>query len=172
MANFSIKKGNIVKYQVDAIVNSANTSLLGGGLVDRAIHKEAGNQLIAECQTLGGCGTGEAKITQGYKLKAKHVIHTAGPIWRGGNRDEEEQLANCYRNSLELAKENGIESIAFPSISTGIYKFPVEKASEIAVNEILKFLMDNDDCMEVTMVCFDEKTKLIYTKALNNISTY
>lgn len=167
MERFSIVKGDIVKAKTDAIVNAANTSLLGGGGVDGAIHRAAGRELLAECQTLGGCKTGEAKITKGYKLKAKYVIHTPGPIWRGGKWDEEELLANCYRNSLRLAKENGIHTIAFPSISTGVYRFPVALAAEIAVREIMQYLEHNADMEQVIMVCFDEDTKATYVKALD-----
>ncbi len=166
MERFSIVKGDIVKAKTDAIVNAANTSLLGGGGVDGAIHRAAGRELLAECETLGGCKTGEAKITKGYKLKAKYVIHTPGPIWRGGKWDEEELLANCYRNSLRLAKENGIHTIAFPSISTGVYRFPVALAAEIAVREIMQYLDHNADMEQVIMVCFDEDTKAAYVKAL------
>ena len=133
MGTFSIVKGDIVKSKTDAIVNAANTSLLGGGGVDGAIHKAAGPELLKECSALGGCKTGEAKITKGYKLKAKYVIHTPGPIWRGGEKGEEELLRNCYRNSLELAVKNEIRTIAFPSISTGVYRFPLEEASRISV---------------------------------------
>ena len=166
MERFSIVKGDIVNAKTDAIVNAANTSLLGGGGVDGAIHRAAGRELLAECETLGGCKTGEAKITKGYKLKAKYVIHTPGPIWRGGKWDEEELLANCYRNSLRLAKENGIHTIAFPSISTGVYRFPVALAAEIAVREIMQYLDHNADMEQVIMVCFDEDTKAAYVKAL------
>lgn len=166
MERFSIIKGDIVKAKTDAIVNAANTSLLGGGGVDGAIHRAAGRELLEECETLGGCKTGEAKITRGYKLKAKYVIHTPGPIWRGGKWDEEELLANCYRNSLRLAKENGIHTIAFPSISTGVYRFPVALAAEIAVREIMQYLDHNADMEQVIMVCFDEDTKAAYVKAL------
>ena len=166
MERFSIVKGDIVKAKTDAIVNAANTSLLGGGGVDGAIHRAAGRELLAECETLGGCKTGEAKITKGYKLKAKYVIHTPGPNWRGGKWDEEELLANCYRNSLRLAKENGIHTIAFPSISTGVYRFPVALAAEIAVREIMQYLDHNADMEQVIMVCFDEDTKAAYVKAL------
>lgn len=166
MERFSIIKGDIVKAKTDAIVNAANTSLLGGGGVDGAIHRAAGRELLEECETLGGCKTGEAKITRGYKLKAKYVIHTPGPIWRGGEWDEEELLANCYRNSLALAKENGIKTIAFPSISTGVYRFPVHLAAEIAVREIMNYLRENPDMEQVTMVCFDDDTKAAYVEAL------
>lgn len=166
MKRLSIVKGDIVKMKTDAIVNAANTSLLGGGGVDGAIHRAAGPELLAECETLHGCRTGEAKITNGYKLKAKYVIHTPGPIWRGGKWDEEDLLANCYRNSLALAKENGVKTIAFPSISTGVYRFPVAQAAKIAVGEILCFLQEDDSMEQVTIVCFDDKTKEAYQTAL------
>ncbi len=166
MNRFSIVKGDIVKAKTQAIVNAANTSLLGGGGVDGAIHRAAGRELLAECETLGGCKTGEAKITKGYKLKAEYVIHTPGPIWRGGKWDEEELLANCYRNCLALAGEYGIQSIAFPSISTGVYRFPVELAAKIAVREIMKYLKENTQVEQITMVCFDDDTKATYVKAL------
>ena len=152
--------------KTDAIVNAANTSLLGGGGVDGAIHRAAGPELLAECETLNGCRTGEAKITQGYKLKAKHVIHTPGPIWRGGKWGEADLLANCYKNCLALAKENGVKTIAFPSISTGVYRFPVDQAAKIAVGEILNFLDQDDSIEQVTVVCFDDKTKEFYLDAL------
>ncbi len=166
MKRLSIVKGDIVKMKTDAIVNAANTSLLGGGGVDGAIHRAAGPELLAECETLNGCRTGEAKITKGYKLKAKCVIHTPGPIWRGGKWGEEELLANCYRNCLALAKENGVKTIAFPSISTGVYRFPVDQAAKIAVGEILSFLNEDDSIEQVTVVCFDDKTKEFYQAAL------
>ena len=137
---FSVIKGDIVRVKTQAIVNAANTSLLGGGGVDGAIHRAAGKELLLECETLGGCPTGEAKITSGYKLRAEYVIHTPGPIWRGGTRGEAELLANCYRNSLKLAQQYDITSISFPSISTGVYRYPVEQAAEIAVREIMTFL--------------------------------
>ena len=159
MKRLSIVKGDIVKMKTDAIVNAANTSLLGGGGVDGAIHRAAGPELLAECETLNGCRTGEAKITKGYKLKAKYVIHTPGPIWRGGKWGEAELLANCYKNCLALAKENGVKTIAFPSISTGVYRFPVDQAAKIAVGEILHFLDQDDAIEQVTIVCFDDKTK-------------
>lgn len=166
MVRFSITKGDIVKAKTDAIVNAANTSLLGGGGVDGAIHRAAGPELLAECETLGGCRTGEAKITRGYKLKAKYVIHTPGPVWRGGKWAEEELLADCYRNCLRLALEYGVKTIAFPSISTGVYRFPVKLAAQIAVREILAFLEQNTDLEQVMMVCFDENTRQAYEDAL------
>ena len=168
MGKFSIVKGDIVKSKTDAIVNAANTSLLGGGGVDGAIHRAAGKELLAECEKLGGCKTGEAKITKGYKLNAKYVIHTPGPIWRGGGKGEDELLASCYKNCLKLAVENNIKTIAFPSISTGVYRFPVEQAAEISVNEILGFLYEHDEIDSVTMVCYDENTYKVYKKAYEN----
>lgn len=170
MKRLSIVKGDIVKAKTDAIVNAANTSLLGGGGVDGAIHRAAGPELLAECETLHGCPTGEAKITKGYKLKAKYVIHTPGPIWRGGKWGEEELLANCYRNSLALAKEYGVKTIAFPSISTGVYRFPVELAAKIAVKEIAEFLKQEDSMEQVMLVCFDDRTKKAYLDALEEIT--
>ena len=166
MERFSITKGDIVKAKTDAIVNAANTSLLGGGGVDGAIHRAAGPELLAECETLGGCRTGDATITKGYKLKAKYVIHTPGPVWRGGKWAEEELLAECYKNCLRLAAEYGVKTIAFPSISTGVYRFPVKLAAQIAVREILAFLRENTEIEQVTMVCFDENTQQAYEEAL------
>lgn len=168
MERFFVIKGDIVRVKTQAIVNAANTSLLGGGGVDGAIHRAAGKELLLECESLGGCPTGEAKITSGYKLRAEYVIHTPGPIWRGGNRGEAELLANCYRNSLKLAQEYEITSISFPSISTGVYRYPVEQAAEIAVREIMTFLENNKEIEKVQMVCFDETTFRTYEKALKN----
>lgn len=169
MDRLTIIKGDIVKMKTDAIVNAANTSLLGGGGVDGAIHRAAGAELLAECVKLKGCATGEAKITAGYKLSAKHVIHTPGPIWRGGNKGEPELLANCYANSLALAKENGIKSIAFPSISTGIYCFPVDLAANIAIKQISIFLEKNPSFEKVIIVCFDEDTLKTYKNAFKKL---
>lgn len=161
-----LKKGDITKEKTTAIVNAANTSLLGGGGVDGAIHKAAGPQLLEECKTLGGCKTGEAKITKGYNLPAKYVIHTVGPVWRDGTKNEDNLLASCYRNSLDLALKKNISSITFPSISTGVYRFPVERASKIALSETEKFLKTNETIKEVIFICFDDKTLDTYQKLI------
>lgn len=166
MSRLEIISGDISKSKVDAIVNAANTSLLGGGGVDGAIHRAAGPELLEECRTLGGCNTGEAKITKGYKLPAKFVIHTPGPVWHGGGRNEEALLRSSYRSSLELARDNGCKSVDFPSISTGVYSFPLELASKYAVDEILKFLSNNELPERVRMVCFDKNTHKYYENAL------
>lgn len=158
--------GDITKQNVDAIVNAANTSLLGGGGVDGAIHRAAGPELLAECRTLNGCRTGEAKITKGYKLPASYVIHTPGPVWHGGSKNEPQLLASCYRSCLTLAVENGCKTVAFPSISTGVYHFPLDKASKIAIDTIADFLKQHPEIERVRMVCFDEKTKAHYDKAI------
>lgn len=170
MSRLEIISGDITKSQVDAIVNAANTSLLGGGGVDGAIHRAAGSELLEECRTLGGCKTGEAKITGGYKLPAKYVIHTPGPVWRGGGQNEEALLRSSYRSSLELARDNGCKSVDFPSISTGVYSFPLELASNYAVSEILKFLSENSLPEKVRIVCFDKRTQKYYEDALREAS--
>jgi O-acetyl-ADP-ribose deacetylase (regulator of RNase III) len=157
-SRIEIVQGDITKQKVDAIVNAANNSLLGGGGVDGAIHRAAGPGLLEECRKLNGCPTGEAKITRGYNLPAKWVIHTVGPIWRGGNKDEDETLAKCYRSCFALAEKHAIRTIAFPSISTGAYGFPVERACRIAVTETKNFLEKNTTVEKVTFVCFDSKT--------------
>ena len=169
MTRIEIIQGDITKQAVDAIVNAANTSLLGGGGVDGAIHRAAGPELLAECRTLHGCRTGEAKITKGYRLPAKFVIHTPGPVWHGGGHGEEALLASCYRSCLTLAVENGCKTVDFPSISTGVYHFPLEKASRIALSTIAAFLREHPELTRVRMVCFDEKTKGYYDRALEEL---
>ena len=156
--------GDITRQGVDAIVNAANSSLLGGGGVDGAIHRAAGPELLAECRGLGGCATGKAKITEGYRLPARRVIHTVGPVWRGGGSDEDELLANCYRNSLELAASHHLSTIAFPAISTGIYGFPIERATRIALREVAEFLEGHEAIREVTFVCHSEKDYQVYAR--------
>ena len=161
--------GDITKLEVDAIVNAANTSLRGGGGVDGAIHRAAGRGLLEECRKLGGCPTGEAKITKGYSLPAEWVIHTVGPVWHGGRHGEDELLASCYHNSLALAEQHGIRTIAFPAISTGVYGFPMERAARIAVKEVKDFLERNTFVDKVMLVCFDQRAYDVFTKALKKI---
>ena len=156
-------KGDITKISVDVIVNAANTTLLGGGGVDGAIHRAAGPQLLKECIGLGGCKTGEAKITKGYRLAARYVIHTVGPVWRGAGAREEELLAACYFNSLELAKKHSLRTIAFPSISTGVYRFPIEKASQVVYHTVERFLLENPDIFDkIIFVLFSDEDFRIY----------
>jgi O-acetyl-ADP-ribose deacetylase (regulator of RNase III) len=159
-------EGDITEQAVDAIVNAANTSLLGGGGVDGAIHRAAGPDLLDECRTLDGCPTGDARITGGYRLPVRYVIHTVGPVWRGGGHFEDELLANCYRRALALAAENGVRTIAFPAISTGIYGFPLERATRIAVREVRAFFAAKTTVEKVLFVCFDHRTYVCYQKVL------
>ena len=160
---------DITKLSVDAIVNAANNPLLGGGGVDGAIHKAAGKELLDECRTLNGCKTGEAKITKGYNLPAKFVIHTVGPVWKSGNNNEPSLLAGCYKNSLKLATENNIKTIAFPCISTGVYGYPKEEAAKIALTEIFNFLKNNDAIEKIIVSCFDKYSLDIYEKYMVEI---
>jgi len=169
LKKIEILRGDITKLKVNAIVNAANSSLLGGGGVDGAIHSAAGHELLDYCRKLNGCPTGEAKITPGFNLHAKFVIHTVGPVWRGGMNGEPKLLQNCYKNSLSLAVENKIKTIAFPAISTGIYGYPPYDATKIAVNSTLEFLKDNPSIEKVIFVCFDEKAFLIYSKMLSEL---
>lgn len=169
MAKIELIKGDITKLEVDAIVNAANNSLLGGGGVDGAIHRAAGRELLEECKTLNGCATGDAKITKGYKLPAKFVIHTVGPVWRNGKHNEEKLLESAYRRSLEVAVENNVRTIAFPNISTGVYGFPKQRAAEIAIETVKKFLAKNNSIEKVIFVTFTDENYSIYAKLLNNI---
>lgn len=163
MEKIKIIKGDITKLDVDAIVNAANKTLLGGGGVDGAIHRAAGKELLAECRTLNGCKTGEAKITKGYQLPARFVIHTVGPIWQGGNHGEAEKLRLCYKNSLQLALINGIKTIAFPNISTGVYGYPKQEAAKIAFDETILFLEENPGIDGITFCTFDNENFDIYS---------
>lgn len=164
-----IVKGDITRMEVDAIVNAANSSLLGGGGVDGAIHRAAGPELLEECRGLNGCNTGEAKMTQGYHLPARWVIHTVGPIWRDGHRHEEEKLASCYRGSLELAARHNARTIAFPAISTGVYGFPVERASRIALRETISFLEEHPTPEKVFHVCFHDADQQSFEAVLKEL---
>jgi O-acetyl-ADP-ribose deacetylase (regulator of RNase III) len=159
-------EGDITALAVDAIVNAANSSLLGGGGVDGAIHRAAGPELLAECRMFGGCATGDAKITRGYRLRAKHVIHAVGPVWRGGAAGEAALLAACYRRSLEVAAAHALETIAFPCISTGIYSYPIEAACEVALQTCAEFLRAHERPREVTFVCFGRRDHEVYRAAL------
>src|SRR5579859_1824784 len=164
-----VARGDITRLAVDAIVNAANSSLLGGGGVDGAIHRAAGPELVAECRTLGGCPTGEARITRGYRLPARHVIHTVGPVWQGGRRGEPELLASCYRNSLELAARHGLETVAFPAISTGIYSYPLDPATRIALTEAVRFLEAHPGIRKVTFVCFGDEAYRTYQRVADEV---
>lgn len=166
MSILQIVQGDITKLAVDAIVNAANTSLLGGGGVDGAIHRAAGPELLAECRQLHGCKTGDAKITKGYRLPAKHVIHAVGPVWRNGRHGEPELLASCYRRSLEIAAENNLVSVAFPNISTGVYHYPKEKAVDVAIETVNRFLEQPSSIQEVIFVCFDATNRALYEQRI------
>jgi O-acetyl-ADP-ribose deacetylase (regulator of RNase III) len=169
MDRIEIVQGDITKLDVDAIVNAANESLLGGGGVDGAIHRAAGPRLLAECRGLGGCATGQAKITAGYDLPARYVIHTVGPVWRGGGHGEPELLASCYRNSLALAVERDLRTIAFPAISCGIYGYPLDEAARIAAGEVAGFLESAESLDRVCLVCFDAGTRRAYEGELRDV---
>jgi O-acetyl-ADP-ribose deacetylase (regulator of RNase III) len=169
VSRIRVVAGNIVEQNADALVNAANTSLLGGGGVDGAIHGAAGPELLEACRLIGGCPTGEARITPGFRLKARHVIHTVGPVWSGGKRRERELLASAYERSLELARAHGIRTLAFPAISTGAYRFPVEEAARIALETTARFLAANALPKVVTFVCFDEESQKEHEKALAGV---
>lgn len=161
-----LTKEDITTLAVEGIVNAANNSLLGGGGVDGAIHRAAGPELLAECRKLGGCPTGEARITKGYKLPAAWVIHTVGPVWQGGTQGEPELLARCYRSCFSLVREHGLQSIAFPAISTGVYGYPKEEAARIAVREARRYLAENENPAAILFVCFNDATRMAYHNAL------
>ena len=165
----AVTRDDITRQRVDAVVNAANSSLLGGGGVDGAIHRAAGPELVAECRTLGRCPTGEARITRGYRLPARHVIHTVGPVWHGGERGEPELLASCYRNSLELAARHKLETVAFPAISTGIYGYPLEPAARIAVTETVRSLEAHAGIQQVTFVCFGDEAYRTYQQVMDEV---
>jgi len=170
MAKVELVEGDITVLAVDGIVNAANNALLGGGGVDGAIHAAAGPELLAECRTLGGCKTGEAKISKGYRLPARFVIHTVGPVWRGGDHHEAELLASCYRNCFRLAKERHLATLAFPAVSTGVYGFPRAAAAEIAIREIHAALAANPGLVKVILVCFNRETRKAYERALSGLA--
>ena len=168
MAVIEVLQGDITKLEVDAIVNAANKSLLGGGGVDGAIHRAAGRSLLDECRTLNGCETGQSKITKGYNLPAKYVIHTVGPVWSGGNKQERELLKSCYYTALELARENNIKTIAFPSVSCGVYRFPIEEACKIAISTVKEYLNNYDGFEKVIFINPSEDIVEIYEKILTS----
>jgi O-acetyl-ADP-ribose deacetylase (regulator of RNase III) len=170
MSKMDVIQGDITTLKVDAIVNAANTSLLGGGGVDGAIHDAAGPELLEECKTVGPCPAGEARLTRGYQLPAKYVIHTVGPVWHGGDYGEAELLANCYRHSLSLAIRHHIKTIAFPAISTGAYGYPMDEAATIAVEETARFLSCQDASLHVTFVCFDRVAYKAFSSAVQRIN--
>jgi len=165
----AVVEGDITRQTVDAIVNAANTTLLGGGGVDGAIHRAAGSELLAECRSLGGCATGQAKITKGHRLAAKWVIHTVGPVWRDGQQHEDELLASCYRSCFALVEQHDIRTLAFPSISTGVYGFPMDRAARIAVGETVSVLGGNASVEKVLLVCFGRNAFDIHLRAVNEI---
>ncbi|OGX09085.1 MAG: O-acetyl-ADP-ribose deacetylase [Omnitrophica WOR_2 bacterium GWA2_47_8] len=167
LGSIEILKGDITKLKVDAIVNAANTSLLGGGGVDGAIHRAAGPKLLKECRALNGCETGDAKITKGYRLPAQYVIHTAGPVWAGGGKNENDLLKSCYQRSLEIAEAKKLRSIAFPCISTGVYRYPKDQAAAIAVGTVKDFLKGSSSLNKIIFVCFSDEDCQIYKKLLN-----
>ena len=169
MAKIEVIEADITSLQVDAIVNAANESLLGGGGVDGAIHRAAGPELLEECRAIGGCPTGDARLTRGYNLPAKYVIHTVGPVWRGGNQGEDELLAACYRHSLSLALRQKIRSIAFPAISTGAYRFPLDRAASIAASETKRFLDTYPQFDRVIFCCFGAEAKRAYEQAVERV---
>ena len=170
MTAIRVEQGDITRQRVDAIVNAANSSLLGGGGVDGAIHRAAGPELLAECRRLGRCETGQARVTGGYGLPARAVIHTVGPVWRGGGAGEADLLAGCYRNSLALAKERGLRSIAFPAISTGIYGYPIDQATRVALDETRRFVEANPDALdEVVFVCFGQPAYDTYVRTAGEL---
>ena len=170
MGKIKLVRGDITQLEVDAIVNAANSTLLGGGGVDGAIHRAAGPELLAECRTLNGCETGEAKITKGYRLPAKHVIHTAGPVWNAAKPDEMARLlGNCYRNSLHLAVENGLKTVAFPNISTGVYGYPKDQAAGVAISAVRNFFKTSKSIEKVTFVCFDDENFQLYEKRIGGL---
>lgn len=171
MSHLSVHVGDITRLNVDAIVNAANSSLLGGGGVDGAIHRAAGPQLAIACSALGGCKTGEAKITMGFNLPARYVIHTVGPVWQGGAAGEEELLASCYRRSIELANDNNLSSVAFPAISTGRYRFPSDRAAAVAVQTVSAVLAGVGTAHEVIFCCFDEAAASSYRTQLTMLSS-